>query len=122
MRCVALALVLSLVSPAVITAVCEVGCLRAEHHDAGAAAAADCHSHGAGPAPAVALSGADQALCHDDAAAPSAIVVASQQLVSMPAVIHVPQDAALVPPAMSSLSAGFRAGRPLLLITTQLRI
>ncbi len=123
LRPAALVLMLSLVSPVVVTAVCEVACLRAQHHDAGAAVAADCHGHGAGPAPAVALSRADQALCHDDAAAPSAIVVSSQQLASMPAVVDLPPTSAFNLRAPAFWSGGFRFRPPdVLLITNQLRI
>jgi len=122
LRPAAIVLVLSLVSPVVVTAVCEIACLRAQHHDAGAVAA-DCHGHGAGPAPAVALSRADQALCHDDAAAPSAIVVSSQQLASMPAVVDLPPTSVFNLRTPAFWSGGFRFRPPdVLLITNQLRI
>jgi hypothetical protein len=123
MRSCTLVLVLSLVSPAVVNAVCELTCLHAHHHGNAEALAAECHGHGATPASAVAVSAADPALCHDAAPVPSAIVKAPPQLASVPVVASTPRPAALNVPARLSLRGRLWSDpSDLLLITTQLRI
>jgi len=123
MRSSALLLVVSLVSPAVVTAVCELTCLRAHHNTSGEAMAAQCHGQEASPAPVVTVSAADRALCHGDAPVPSASVKATPQFASMPAVVNGPRPAGLDEPAPASLRGRTWYGPPdFLLITTQLRI
>jgi hypothetical protein len=123
MRSCALLLVLSLVSPEVVNAVCELTCLHAHHHRSADALAAECHSQDASAAPAATVSAADPALCHDDARVPSAIVKASPQLAAMPALVISPRSPEFRGPAGPSLRSHPRFGPPgVLLITTQLRI
>ena len=98
MRAVALLLVVSLVSPAVVSVVCELSCLRVLHHATGAAYASDCHEHGASAArdtSASKVSGAG-ALCHDDGEWPTTLAVgkAPGTLASATAVVHKPNPAA----------------------------
>ena len=123
MRFSALLLVLSLVSPAVVTTACELACLHAHHHRSGEALAAQCHDHAASPPPVVAVSAVDRALCHDDAPVPSAIVKATPQFASMPAIVSGPRPSGFHVPARPSLGGRLWFGpSDLLLITTQLRI
>ena len=123
MRSWALLLVLSLVSPAVVSAVCELTCLHAHHHTGMEAKAAECHGHDAVPASAVVVTAADAALCHDGATVPSAIVKASAQLASMPAVVNGPRPPEFRAPTAFAPRGRVWLGPPsLLLITTQLRI
>ena len=123
MRSSALLLVLSLVSPAVVTAVCEFTCLQAHHHSPGDALGPQCHGHDASSAPLVALSAADVALCHDNATVPSAVVKAAPQGASMPAVVSAARPPQFREPAASSFRSRPGFGPPgVLLITTQLRI
>jgi hypothetical protein len=123
MRCSALLLVLSLVSPAVVTAVCELVCLQAHHHSTGEALAAQCHGRDASSAPVVTLSAADWALCHDGTPVPSAVVKASPQFVPMPALVISPRPSEFREPATSWFRSRPGFGPPgVLLITTQLRI
>jgi hypothetical protein len=95
MRAAALALVLALVSPAVLGALCELSCLQAAHHAAATPAAADCHGHGAqtdGPAVA-----AGATLCHDARGeAPAATTALGAQTVPGPAIV--PTSVAVTPP------------------------
>ena len=123
MRASALLLVLGLVSPAVVTAACELVCLQAHHHSTGDALAAQCHGHDASSAPVVSLSAADWALCHDGAPVPSAIVKASPQSPSTPAVVVGARPLECREPAASLRPSRHGFGPPgVLLITTQLRI
>ena len=122
MRFSAVLLVLSLVSPAVVTVVCELGCLQAHHHNTDAPSAAQCHGHQASPAPVVAVSAADWALCHDSAPVLSAIVKVSSQFASMALVIGAWSSEFRVSPARSLRSGPGFSPPNLLLITTQLRI
>lgn len=123
MRLSALLLVLSLVSPAVVTTVCELACLHAHHHRTGEAVVAQCHGDDVSPAPAVAMSSAEVALCHDDGPVPSAIVKATPHFASMPAVAGSTRLPEFHVPAQSSVRGRLWFGPPdLLLITTQLRI
>ena len=85
MRAVALVLVLSLVSPAVITAACELSCLQAAHH-AATTAGANCHGDEANSGgPAFAAGGT---LCHDDDGdAPAATAALGTQTAPPPAIV-----------------------------------
>jgi hypothetical protein len=122
-RCATLVLVVSLVSPGVVTVVCEMMCLRAQHHLSGAAVQAECHEHGGAPARMVAISAAADILCHDDAATPAAVIAGSKHLGSMPAVMDLPQESAIDLRARLRSPDGMRFRLPnLLVITTQLRI
>jgi len=123
MRFSAVLLVVSLVSPAVVTVVCELSCLQAHHHTTSAALAAQCHGHQTSPAPVVAVSAADWALCHDSAPVPSAIVKASPQSPSTPAIVAGSRPLEFREPAASLRRSRPGVGPPgVLLITTQLRI
>jgi hypothetical protein len=123
MRSCALLLVLSLVSPAVVNAACELTCLRAHHHRSAEALATECHGHDAAPARAVAVSAADPRLCHDAAPVPSATVKAPLQFVSIPAVVSSLRPPEIhVPAALSQRGRSWPGPLDLLLITTQLRI
>jgi hypothetical protein len=122
-RSAALLLALSLVSPAVLTALCEIACLRAQHHQEGAATQAECHGHHGAAAPMVAISAAADVQCHDDAAAPAAVIAGGHSLSFTPAVVSLPQEPAIDVRAPFSLPGGMWFRPPnLLLITTQLRI
>jgi hypothetical protein len=121
-RVPAIVLVLSLVSPAVATAVCELTCLEAHHHATAAAMEADCHRHDAASAPVVAVSAVDAAFCHRDSLPASAIVKASPQLASVPASMVRPRPAGLQLPVGTSFHRRVAAPPGLLLTATQLRI
>jgi hypothetical protein len=122
-RSAALLLVLSLVSPAVVTAVCEIACLRAQHHQEGAATQAECHGRNDSTTPMVTISAAADVLCHHDAAAPAAVIAGGHSLSSTPAVVNLPQEPAIDLRAPLSVAGGLWFRPPnLLLIATQLRI
>jgi hypothetical protein len=122
-RSAALVLALSLVSPAVVTALCEIACLHEQHHQEGAATQAECHGHNDSTARMVAISAAADVLCHDDAAAPAAVIAGGHSLSSMPAVVNLPQEPAIDLRAPLSVPGGMWFRPPnLLLIATQLRI
>jgi len=121
MRAAALVLVVSLVSPAAMTAVCEISCRQALHH-AATAAAPDCHEHGAGQADGPAVSGST-VLCHDEGAPPDATAAGAALAMSAPASVTL--AAAVVPDAHAARVIPRHAGaRPpdRLSITAQLRI
>ena len=123
MRVAALVLVVSLASPAAISAVCELFCLQALHHAAAAAAAAGCHT-GHSDAPGTsAVAGAHGTRCHDDSEAPTAIVKGTASLAFVPAVISLAPTLFDDAPVAHVATHSHRARPPdVLLITTQLRI
>jgi hypothetical protein len=122
MRSCAFLLMLSLVSPAVLTAACELACLQAQHHRNADALASPCHGHAAPPAP-VAVSAADRALCHDEAPLPSAIVKATPQFASMPSEVTAALPAEFHMPDRVFPRGHLWVVHPALLrITSQLRI
>ena len=124
MRAVALAVVVSLGSPAIMTALCELSCLKALHHAAGEAYAHDCHGDATEDTDGPIASSAGGALCHDDGEGPPAalIVAGIGALVVTGAVLAVPT--ALVDPVTHRVHPhSTRAGPPdLLQLTTRLRI
>jgi hypothetical protein len=123
MRAAALILVLTLASPAAITAACELWCLQALHHAAAATDAGGCHSgHAAAPGTFV-VAGADGARCHDDSEAPRAIVKGTAPLAFVPAVISLAPALFSDAPIAQAVPYSTRARPPdVLLTTTQLRI
>jgi hypothetical protein len=123
MRAAALILVLTLASPAAISAVCELWCLQALHHAAAAADASGCHDgHSAAPG-TFAVAGADGARCHDGSEGPTAIVKATAGVAFVPTVVA--STPALFGDApVAHLAPQSNRARPpdVLLVTTQLRI
>ena len=89
MRPAAVVLLVSLVSPAVMTAVCELSCLQALHHAASAAATGACHEHRSGQTDGPAVSGS-AVLCHDAAEAPAATTPATSLALFGPATAILP--------------------------------
>jgi len=115
MRLTALLLAISLVSPAVATAYCELSCLQALPKTA------SCHEQESQGGPAVS---AGASLCHEEGSeGPAAVIVSNAPIAAPPAIV--PAVAALAPPQPFTVHiAGSSLARPpdLLLLTTQLRI
>jgi hypothetical protein len=88
MRAAALLLLVSLVSPAVMSAVCELSCLQALHHAPGQSGGSDCHGHGGQPADGPLLAASGGALCHDeDTGPPAATAAGAAAPVPVPATV-----------------------------------
>ena len=89
MRSAAALLLLTLIGPSVISALCDFTCVRHEHHSAQAASDQECHEqHALNDGPVVA--GAAEGFCHDQVETVTTTVAEARLLKAAPGAVVLP--------------------------------
>jgi hypothetical protein len=120
MRKLAVLLIVSVLAPAVASALCSFTCSHG--HSTSAQADASCHGHGTNDTRS--LKSTDNSWCHDTRDDDGAIVVGPAPP-PMPSLLAVPRTPALIlddQPPSATISEGSPSPPDILLISTQLRI
>jgi hypothetical protein len=122
MRSVAALLLVTLVGPSIISALCDFTCVRHEHHSAQAASSQTCHEqHASDDGPVVA--GAAEGFCHDQVETVTTTVAEARPLKAGPAAVVLPAPVPAYHPHFAVLARNRSSGPPdFVRQTTPLRI
>ena len=103
MRRAAAVLLLTLLGPSILSAVCDVTCVHHEHHGTKAAAEQSCHEERSSDH-RPALTDGTAAFCHEQAAAVTSISADVRVLNAVPAAIQLPSALAVPRPHVRVLA------------------
>jgi hypothetical protein len=122
MRSAAALLLVTLIGPAIISALCDFTCVRHEHHSAQAASDQTCHEQQAttdGPA----VAGGAEGFCHDQVETVATTVVEARPLKAAPVAVALPAPLAGYHRHLPVLARNRSSGPPgFIRQTTPLRI
>ena len=122
MRRVAAVLLVTLLGPSILSAVCDVTCVHHEHHGTKAAAEQSCHEERTSDR-AAALADGTATFCHEQAATVTSTSADVRVLNAAPAAIQLPSALALPRPQVRILAPRTPLSPPGIVIqTTPLRI
>ena len=122
MRSAAALLLVTLIGPSIISALCDFTCVHHEHHSPQAASAQACHEQpSSNDEPVVA--GLSTAFCHDEAEAFATAVAEARLLKGAPVAVVLPAAVAAYRQHLRVPARSTSSGPPgLILLTTPLRI